>query len=148
MISTVERNIYWFVNLYQRYSGSLKGTVFSTETINSMRIDIMLVLFIVIYCKEKNNANHMVGIPYFLNQGERWKQSQITIKARLPLIVNGEEKPLCYEQRGTKGSERWFYMFGSVTIGKTSVFFKYGDRKIHREGMLRCSLTTLSRIIC
>ena len=95
MISTVERNVYWFVNPYQRYSGTLKGTVFSTETINSMRIDIMLVLFIVIYCKEKNNANHMVGIPYVLNQGERWKQSQITIKARLPLTVNGEEKPLC-----------------------------------------------------
>lgn len=101
----------------------------------------MLVLVIVIYCKEKNKANHIVGIPYFLNQGERWKQSQVTIKARLPLIVNGEEKPLGYEQRGPNGSERWFYMFGSVTIGKTSIFFKYGDRKIHREGMLRCSFT-------
>ena len=49
--------------------------------------------------------------------------------------------------RGARMAQRGgFIMFCSVTIGKTSIFFKYGDRKIHREGMLRCSLTTLSRI--
>lgn len=56
MISTVERNVYWFVNFYQRYSGSLKGTVFSTETINSMRTDIMLALCYLLQGEEQGQS--------------------------------------------------------------------------------------------
>ena len=97
MISTVGRNVYWSVNPYQRYSGSFKGTVFSTETINSMRIDTMLVLRHLLQGEEQGQSHGGQSVLFEPKWKVETKPGNSKSQAALDSQWWGETTWLCIE---------------------------------------------------
>lgn len=125
-----------FVNLCWRYLGSVGRTVFSTDTLNSKGKVSLLSYSFIIYCME-NKAGHLVDTQQIF----LWKQSQIATIARPLLTVVRRNHQAT--NGSAKGSETWFYIVLLCVVGESSIFFKYGERRIHRAGRKRKHLLRL-----